>query len=123
MTYEAHWTGLSRPSREREMDFQLYRHDLLRYWAGTPNKYRQTNRLYRRMRNGGAKREISRSNGEHFLASSYGCVPLKDWLRRYSGTVLPNGAHFWYNHNDGFWRLGRLLERDNGWGIFGVVFG
>ena len=29
--YEAHWTGLSRPSWEREMDLQLSRHEILRY--------------------------------------------------------------------------------------------
>ena len=47
--YETHWTGLSGPSWEREMDLQLFRHEILRYWAGTPNQHRQTNRLYRQM--------------------------------------------------------------------------
>ena len=39
--YETHWTGLSGPSWEREMDLQLFCYDILRYWAGTPNQYRQ----------------------------------------------------------------------------------
>ena len=38
--YETHWTGLSRPFWEREMGLQLSRHDILRYWAGTPNQHR-----------------------------------------------------------------------------------
>ena len=37
MMYETHWTGLCEPSWEREMDLQLFRHEILRYWAGTPN--------------------------------------------------------------------------------------
>ena len=41
--YEMHWTGLSRPSLEREMNLQLFRHEILRYGAGTPNQHRQTN--------------------------------------------------------------------------------
>ena len=63
--YETHWTGLSRPSWEREMDLQLSRQQiLLFYWAGTPNQHRQTNRLHRQMRIGAAQRELSSANGE-----------------------------------------------------------
>ena len=36
--YEKHWTELSRPSWEREMDLWLSHHTILRYWAGTPNQ-------------------------------------------------------------------------------------
>ena len=50
--HETYWTGLSGPSWEREMDLQLFWHEILRYWVGTPNQHRQTNRLYRRMRIG-----------------------------------------------------------------------
>ena len=39
--YGTHWTGLSRPSWEREMDLQLSRHAILRYWAGSPIQHRQ----------------------------------------------------------------------------------
>ena len=38
--YETHWTGLSRPSWKREIDLELSHHEILRYWAGTPNQYR-----------------------------------------------------------------------------------
>ena len=58
--------GLSEPSWEREMDLHLSRSHILRYWAGPPDQHRQTNRLYRRMWNGAAQRELSRNNGERF---------------------------------------------------------
>ena len=77
--YETHWTGPSRPSWEREMDLQLSRQQILLYSTGTANQHRQTNRLYRQMRIGAARRELSRANGERFLAPGYGCVPRPDW--------------------------------------------
>ena len=57
VVYDTHWTGLSGPSWQREMDLQLFLHEILRYWAGTPNQHRQPNRLYHRMRNGAAQKE------------------------------------------------------------------
>ena len=121
--YETHWTGLSRPSWAREMELQISRRDILRYSAGTPNKHRQTRRLYCRMRISAARRELSRINGERFLAPGYGCVPHAEWLTRYSVTVLPNGAHVWYRGDDGFvvaWEDQR--EHDYEWDIFVVLF-
>ena len=56
--YETHWTGLSGPSWEWEMDLQLFRREMSRYWAATPNQHRLTNRLYRRIRIGAAQREF-----------------------------------------------------------------
>ena len=56
------------------MDLQLSRSHILRYWAGTPDQHRQPNRLYRRMRIGAAQRELSRNNGERFLAPGYVAV-------------------------------------------------
>ena len=106
--YKTHWVGLSEPSWEREMDLQLSRTHILRYWAGTPDQHRQTNRLYRRMRIGAAQRELSRNNGERFLAPGYACVPRAEWLRRYRDTVLPKGAHFWYKGNEELWWLGKI---------------
>ena len=106
--YETHWTGLSGPSWEREMDLQFFRHEILRYWVCTPNQHRQTNHLCRRIRIGAAQRELSRSNGERSLAPSYGCVLRAEWLSRYSTTVLPNEAHFWYKGDDGLRCLGKI---------------
>ena len=76
------------------MDLDLSRSHILRYWARTPGQHRQTNRLYRRMRIGAAKREFSLNNEERFLVPGYACVPRADWPRRYHETVLPEGAHF-----------------------------
>ena len=109
--YETHWTALSRPSWEREMDLQLSRQQISLCWVGTPNQHRQTDRLYRQMRIGAAQRELSRANGERFLAPGYGCVPRTDWLRHYSTTVFLNGAHFWYKADDGWWWLAKIGAR------------
>ena len=87
--YKTHWAGLSEPSWEREMDLHLSRSHILRYWARTLDQHRQTKRLYRRMRIGAAQRELSRSNGERFLAPGYACVPRVDCLLRYHDRVLP----------------------------------
>ena len=64
--YKTRWVGLTEPSWEREMDLHLSRTHILRYWAGSPDQHRQTNRLYRRMRIGAAQCELSRNNGGRF---------------------------------------------------------
>jgi hypothetical protein len=105
--YETHWTGLLRPSWEREMDLQHSRHQILLYWAGNPNQHRQTNRLYRRMR-GAAERELSRLKGGRTSSPGYDFVPRDVWARRFRDTVLPVGAHFWYKAQDALWWLGKI---------------
>ena len=60
------------------------------------------------MRTGAGQRELSRNNGERFLAPGYACVPRADWLRRCHDTVLPKGAHVWYKGGDGLWWLGKI---------------
>ena len=55
------------------------------------------------MRIGTAQRELSRNNGELFLAPGYACVTRAEWLRRYRDTGLPKGAHCWYKGDDGLW--------------------
>ena len=57
---------------------------------------------------GAARRELSRNNGERFLAPGYTCVPRAEWLRRYHDTVLPKRAHYWYKGDDGLWWLGQI---------------
>ena len=86
----------------------LSRLHVLRYWAGTPDQHRQTNHLFRRMRIGAAQRELSRNNGERFLALGCACVTRADWLRCYHDTVLYKQAHFWYKGDDGSWWLGKI---------------
>ena len=90
------------------MDLHLSRSHILRYWAEAPDQHRQTNRLYCRMWIGAAQRELSRNNGERFLAPAYARVPRADWLRRYREPVLPKEAQFWYKGNDGLWWLGKI---------------
>ena len=107
--YNTHWVGLSNPSWEPEMDLHLSRSHILRYWAGTPDQHRQTKRLYRLTRIGAAQRELSRNNGERFLAPGCACVPRAEWLRRYHDSVLPKGAHVWYKGDDGVWWLGKVF--------------
>ena len=53
------------------------------------------------MRIGAAQRELSRNNGERFLAPGYAFVPRVEWLRRDRDTVLSKGAHVWYKGDDG----------------------
>ena len=96
--YETHWTGLSRPSWEREMDVQLSRHARLHCRAGTPNQHRHTKRLYRRMKIGEAQREFLRvtaSGCSHPAMAAY-CTPTGFADTVYCNTVLPNGARVWY---------------------------
>ena len=62
---KTHWMALSEPSSERGMDLQHSRNHNVRYWAGTPDQPRQTNRLCRRMRVGAAQRDLSRNKGEY----------------------------------------------------------
>ena len=109
--YETHWEGLLSPSWERELDLQHFRLQILRYWSGTPSQHRQANRLYRQMRIGAAHRELSRARGEIFLAPGYSLVPRTLWLRRFSSSALPAGAHLWYKARDGLWWLGKIAHQ------------
>ena len=90
---ETHWTGLLSPSGERELDPQHFRRHILLYWSGKPTQYRQTNRLYRQVRIGPAHRELSRSQGQLSLAPGNTLVPRDLWLRSFSNSTLPSGAH------------------------------
>ena len=109
--YETHWAGLLSPSWERELDLQHSRRHILLYWSGTPTQHRQANRLYRQMRIGAAQRELSRSQGQFFLAPGYSLVSRDLWLRHFSATILPSGAHVWYKARDGLWWLGKIAHR------------
>ena len=122
MLYKTHCVGISEPSWEREMDLHLSRSHILRYWAGTPDQHRQTNRLYRRMRIGAAQRELCRNNGERFLTPGYACVPRAEWLRRYRDAVLPKRAHSWYKGGDGLWWLEKLSASTTEDGAYLVRF-
>ena len=117
-----HWVGLSEPSWERKIDLQLSRTHIFRYWTGTPDQDRLTNRLFRRILIGTARRELSRNNGERFLAPGYACVQRAEWLRRYRDTVLPKGTHFWYKGDNGLWWLGKISANTTEDGVYLVQF-
>ena len=116
--YETHGTGLPGPSWEREIDLQRFGHEVSRYWAGTPNQHRPTNRLYRRMRIDAAQRERSRNNGERFLEHRYGCVPRAECLNHCTASVLPNEAHFWYKGDEGLWWPGKINASKTTTGVY-----
>ena len=120
--YKTHWAAISEPSWEREMDLQLSRTQRLRYWAGTPDQHRQTNRLYRRMRIGAAQRELFRNNDDQFLTPGYACVPRTEWIRLYGDAVLPKGAHVCYKGDDGLWWLGKISASTTEDGVCVVRF-
>ena len=112
--YETHRAGILSPSTwEHEQDLQHHRLHILRYWSGTPSQDRQSNRVYRQMRIGAAHREITRARGEIFLAPGYSLVPRTLWLRRFSSTTLPTGAHPWYKARNGLWWLGKVAHRSS----------
>ena len=120
--YKTHRAGHSGPSWEWEMDLHLSCPHILRDWAGTLDQNRQTNRLYRRMRIAVAQHELSRNNGEHFLAPGYACVTRAEWFRRNHDTVLPKGAHVWYKGDDGLWWLGEISARTTEDKVYLVCF-
>ena len=104
------------------MDLHLSRSHILRYWAGNPDQHCQTNRFYRRMQIGAAQRELSRTNGERFLAPGYTCVPHVEWLRRYHGTVLPKGTDVRCKGDDGLWWLRKISANTTEDGVHLVRF-
>jgi len=106
--YQTHWKGLLRPSWERELDLQHSKLHILRYWTGSPDQHRQTNRRYRAMRIGAATRELARAKGDRALPSGYSLVSRSTWDRRFAATPLPVGAFFWYKTQDGLWWLGKI---------------
>ena len=109
--YATNWTGLLSSSLERELDLQHFRRHILLYWSGNPTLHRQKNRLYRQIRIGAAHRELVRSKGQQFIAPSYTLVPRDLWLRSFSNSTLPSGAHVWYIACDGLLWLGKVAHR------------
>ena len=108
--YETRWTGLLSPSWEREMDLPDFRSHILRYWSGTPTQHDQTNRPYRQMRIGAARRKLWWSRCETFLAPGYGLVPRTLWLQHFSSSPLPSWAHIWYKARNGLLRLANIAH-------------
>ena len=123
--YETHWTGLSGPSWEREMDLQLSRHEILCLWAGT-SQHRQTNRLYRRTRTGAAQRELLGVTAS--VSSVRALLPLLRSARRLASSLQRHGA----SQRSPLLVRGRrrfVVAWENqrkhgyGWSIIGAIFG
>ena len=47
---ETHWDGLLRPTWERELDLQAFRHHILSYWATEPAQHQPNTRQYQQRR-------------------------------------------------------------------------
>ena len=82
----------------------------------------QPNRLYREMRIGVAQSELSRNNGGRVLAPGYACVLRAEWVRRYRDTVLPKGAHLWFQGDDGLWWFRKNSASTTEGGVYLVRF-
>ena len=90
--YETHWNGILRPTWEREMDLQAFRHLILAYWADGPDHHQPNTRQYQQLRNSAAAREIARANGERHLPGSYRLVPNDVYRTRFLSAPLPIGV-------------------------------
>ena len=112
--YKTHWAGLSEPSWEREVDLHLSRSHILRYWAGTPDQHRQTNRLYRRC--GLVRHSVSSlgTTGNDFWRRA----TLVSHARSGSTTTAIRLAHVWYKGDDGLWWLGKISASTTDDGVY-----
>ena len=63
------------------------------------------------MRIGATNRDRSRSRGERVLSPGYSLVPRTLWLRSFSSSTLPAGAHLWYKARNGRSWLGKIAHR------------
>ena len=47
--YETHWNGILRPTWERKLDLQAFRHLILAYWANGPDHHQPNTRQYQQL--------------------------------------------------------------------------
>ena len=120
--YEIHWDGLLRPTWERELDLQAFRHHILSYWATTPAQHQPNTRQYQRQRINTASREITRSKGERHLPGSYRLLTDDVYRTRFLSAPLPIGASIWYHSFDGSWWLGKIKQPPNDSGHYVIRF-
>ena len=99
--YKTHWNGILRPTWEREMDLQAFRHLILAYWANGPDHHQSNTRQYQQLRINAAAREIARAKGERHLPGSYRLVTNDVCRARFLSAPLPIGASIWYHSSDG----------------------
>ena len=59
--YETHWNGILRPTWERELNLQAFRHLIIAYWANGPDHHQPNTRKYQQLRINAAARELARA--------------------------------------------------------------
>ena len=69
--YGTHWDSLLRPTWERELDLQAFRHHILSHGAAGPAQHQPHTQQYQQLCINIAAREIARSEGERHLPGSY----------------------------------------------------
>ena len=99
--YETHWNGIPRPTWERELDLQAFRHLILAFWANGPDHHQPNTRQYQQLRINAAARELSRAKGERHLSGSYRLVTNDVYRTRFLSAPLPVGASIWDHFFDG----------------------
>ena len=118
--YETHWNGILRPTWERELDLQAFRHLILPYWANGPNHHQPNTRQYQQLRINAAARELARANGERHLPGSYRLVTTDVYRARFLSAPLPIGASIWFHSFDGSWWLGKIKQPSDALGRYVV---
>ena len=120
--YETHWDNILRPTWERELDLQAFRHHIISYWAAGPAQYQPHTRQYQQLRIAAAAREITRSKGERHLLGSYRLVADNVYHARFRAAPLPIGAFIWYHFFDGSWWLGKIKQPPDNSGRYIIRF-
>ena len=120
--YETHWNGILRPTWERELDLQAFRHLILAYWAKGPDHHQPNTRQYQQLRINAAARELARAKGERYLPGSYRLVTTDVYRARFLSAPLPIGASIWFHSFDGSWWLGKIKQPSDALGRYIVRF-
>ena len=120
--YETQWDSILRPTWERELDLQAFRHHILSYWAAGPAQHQPHTRQYQQLRIAAAAREIARSKGERYLPGSYRLVADNVYHARFQAAPLPIGASIWYHSFDGSWWLGKIKQPPDNSGRYIIRF-
>ena len=120
--YETHWNGILRPTWERELDLQAFRHLILAYWAKGPDHHQPNTRQYQQLRINAAARELARAKGERYLPGSYRLVTTDVYRARFLSAPLPIGASIWFHSFDGSWWLGKIKQPSDALGRYVVRF-
>ena len=120
--YETHWNGILRPTWERELDLQAFRHLILAYWAKGPDHHLPNTRQYQQLRINAAARELARAKGERYLPGSYRLVTTDVYRARFLSAPLPIGASIWFHSFDGSWWLGKIKQPSDALGRYVVRF-